>query len=121
MRVVAHVDETLLGKTDFKDINARAVTLEMPIKEEDSGRRADMIIQKNGLGTLYYTAAMSYVPQGKSPHAINAGMEIHKEISVEREGKWMLLTNPLKIHQGELVRVDLFISLPAAGNFCGGG
>ena len=117
MRVVAHVDETLLGKTDFKDINARAVTLEMPIKEEDSGRRADMIIQKNGLGTLYYTAAMSYVPQGKSPHAINAGMEIHKEISVEREGKWMLLTNPLKIHQGELVRVDLFISLPAAGNF----
>jgi len=117
MTLVAHVDETLLGETHFKEINAPAVTLEMLIKKEDPGRRADLVIQKNGPGTLYYTAAVSYVPREKSPHAINAGMEIHKEISVEREGKWMLLTDPLKIHQGELVRVDLFISLPAAGNF----
>ena len=117
MEILAHVNETLLGEARFQDINAPAVTLEMPIKREDPAPRADLVIQKSGPGTLYYTAAVSYVPREKSPQAINAGMEIHKEISVEREGKWVLLTDPLKIHQGELVRVDLFISLPAAGNF----
>ena len=117
MEILAKVDETRLGKTRFKDINTPAVTLEMPIKKEDPGRTTDLVIQKNGPGTLYYTAVLNYVPREKSPHAINAGMEIHKEISVERDKKWVLLTDPLKIHQGELVRVDLFISLPAAGNF----
>ena len=113
----AHVDEILLGETCFKDINAPAVTLEMPIKKEDPRRRADLVIQKNGPGTCYYTAAVSYAPSQKSTHAINAGMEIHKEVSVERHGRWMLLTDPMKIRQGELVRVDLFISVPGAGNF----
>ena len=117
MKIMAQVDEALLGETHFKDINSPAVTLEIPIKKEDPGRSASLVIQKNGPGTLYYTAAVSYVPREKSSHAINAGMEIHKEVSVEREGKWVLLTDPLKILQGELVRVDMFISVPAAGNF----
>jgi uncharacterized protein YfaS (alpha-2-macroglobulin family) len=117
MKILAHVDETLLGETSFKDINSPAVTFEAPIKKDDPGRTATLGLQKNGPGTIYYTATVSYVPQEKSPHAINAGMEIHKEVSIERNGKWVLLTDPLKILQGELVRVDIFISLPAAGNF----
>ena len=117
MEILAHMDETLMGKTYFKDINAPAVTLETAMTEKNSGQRTDLVIRKNGPGTLYYTAAVNYIPREKSPRAINAGMEIHKEISVEREGKWVLLTDPLTIAQGELVRVDLFISLPAAGNF----
>ncbi len=117
MEIMAHVNETLMGEARFKDINAPAVTLETVMTEEKSGKRTDLIIRKNGPGTLYYTAAVSYVPRETSPQAINAGMEIHKEFSVEREGKWVLLTDPLTIVPGELVRVDLFISLPAAGNF----
>jgi hypothetical protein len=117
MKIRAFLDETLLGETRFKDINAPSAALETPIKKEDPGRTATLAIQKNGPGTLYYTAAVSYVPLEKSPHAINAGMEIHKEISVKRNREWVLLTDPIKIHQGELVRVDMFISLPAAGDF----
>jgi alpha-2-macroglobulin len=36
---------------------------------------------------------------------------------VERDGKWLLLKDPLALNRGELVRVDLFVSLPAARNF----
>jgi uncharacterized protein YfaS (alpha-2-macroglobulin family) len=36
---------------------------------------------------------------------------------VERRGRWELLRSPMQIKTGELVRVDLFVSLPAARNF----
>lgn len=117
MEILAHLNETLMGKNRFKDINAPAITLERPVNDQNPGQSDDLVIRKIGPGTLYYKAAVNYVSREKSPHAINAGMEIHKEISVEREGKWQLLTDPLEILQGELVRVDLFISLPGAGNF----
>ena len=48
---------------------------------------------------------------------VNAGIEIHREYSVERNGRWQLLGSPLKVDRGELVRIDLFVSLPAARNF----
>src|SRR5690606_626264 len=37
--------------------------------------------------------------------------------SVERDGEWKLLESPFKIKTGELVRVDLYLSIPAARNF----
>ena len=47
----------------------------------------------------------------------NAGMDIRREYSVERNGTWTLLRTPMTITQGELVRVDVYLSLPAARNF----
>lgn len=47
----------------------------------------------------------------------NAGIEIRREYSVERKGKWQLLASPMTLKSGELVRVDLYLSLPAARNF----
>ena len=47
----------------------------------------------------------------------NAGIEVHREYSVERKGKWVLLQSPMTLRAGELVRVDLYLSLPAARNF----
>jgi uncharacterized protein YfaS (alpha-2-macroglobulin family) len=48
---------------------------------------------------------------------VNAGIDIRREYSVKRDGKWKLLENPAALHRGELVRVDLFVSLPTARNF----
>jgi alpha-2-macroglobulin len=39
------------------------------------------------------------------------------EYAVERNGEWVLLKSPMEIKRGELVRVDLFVSVPAARNF----
>jgi hypothetical protein len=48
---------------------------------------------------------------------VNAGIEIHREYSMQKDNQWQLLKNPMKLSRGDLVRVDLFLSLPAARNF----
>jgi hypothetical protein len=48
---------------------------------------------------------------------VNAGVEIRREYSVQRGGEWVLLQEPMRIQSGELVKVDLFLSLPAPRNF----
>jgi uncharacterized protein YfaS (alpha-2-macroglobulin family) len=60
---------------------------------------------------------MRYSPSTPRTDPINAGIEIHREYSVKRDGEWTLLTSPMQIARGELVRVDLFVSLPTARNF----
>jgi uncharacterized protein YfaS (alpha-2-macroglobulin family) len=36
---------------------------------------------------------------------------------VEREGKFILLKSPMQIRRGDIVRVDLFVSVPTARHF----
>jgi hypothetical protein len=48
---------------------------------------------------------------------VNAGIEIHREYSMLVDNTWRLLKNPIQLERGDLVRVDLFLSLPAARNF----
>lgn len=47
----------------------------------------------------------------------NAGIEVRREYSVERNGAWVLLDAKTPVTRGELVRVDLYLSVPAARNF----
>jgi len=60
---------------------------------------------------------MRYAPTDDAAIEINAGIDLHREYSVQRDGKWVLLENPMEIERGELVRVDLYASLPTARNF----
>ena len=60
---------------------------------------------------------MSYAPTEDAAIPINAGIDVRKELSVQRDGKWVLLASPMRIKRGELVRVDLFVSLPTARHF----
>ena len=81
------------------------------------GKRARATIKKDGTGRFYYTVGMSYTPKELRKDNINAGIDVRREYSVERDGKWILLKSPMKIRRGELVRVDLYVSIPAARNF----
>ena len=121
MHLLALLNHTPMGEARFSKITDPPITLKHPIEKENSGENATLVINKNGPGSLYYTAAVTYVSGERSTHPVNAGMEIHKEISVERNGEWILLTSspadPIQIRQGEVVRTDIFISVPAACNF----
>src|SRR5690606_20949031 len=68
-------------------------------------------------GRVYYTARVEYAPAGSASRPIDAGVDVRKEVRVQRDGEWVLLENPLRVARGELVRVDLFVSLPTARNF----
>jgi uncharacterized protein YfaS (alpha-2-macroglobulin family) len=117
MTLRASLGDTSLGEAQFQDYKDEAVELRRSLHAHDPGRTATLTITRQGSGRLYYAARLSYAPTTRRSEAINAGIEIYREYSVERDGRWILLPNPMQIGQGELVRVDLYVSLPAARHF----
>ncbi|HEU5047174.1 MAG TPA: MG2 domain-containing protein [Rickettsiales bacterium] len=117
MQVTASMDGKAFGKTAFHDVRDTSVTLMKPITNSDPGRKAEVEIHKSGDGRLYYSTQLSYALPPSQTHEENAGIEIHREYSVERDGKWKMLKSPASLKRGELVRVDLYVSVPTARNF----
>src|SRR5690606_40870995 len=74
-------------------------------------------IEHEGDGRLYYTARLTYAREGDTESAIKAGIDLRREFSVQRDGEWVLLGSPAELRRGELVRVDLFVSVPSARHF----
>ncbi len=117
MTVKALMDAKLLGKTEFKALRDDPVTFERPIKEGDPGRKTEVRIERKGKGRLYYSARVTFAPLEEHATRTNAGIEIRREYSVERDNKWIMLKSPMEIKRGELIRVDIFLSLPTVRNF----
>lgn len=117
MTVRASMDNAIIGQTLFKDVRNPAVLMERPHHKNDAGRTTPVVIERSGTGRLYYATRLMYALPASATKAANAGIEIRREYSVERAGKWEILTSPAEIARGELVRVDLYLSVPAARNF----
>jgi hypothetical protein len=117
MELQAFLDTDFMGKTHFKDLRDEPVEFKRPLRADDPGRKSTLTLQRQGDGRVYYGARLFFAPEGLKAGAINAGIEIHREYSVERDGKWILLQSPMQLKRGELVRVDLYVSLPTARNF----
>jgi uncharacterized protein YfaS (alpha-2-macroglobulin family) len=117
LNVRASLDKEALGQAVFNDLRDAPITLHHPITEADKGRAATLHVNREGEGRLYYTTRISYAPKDEVKQPVNAGMELHREYSVKRNGKWVLLSGSSKVKRGELVRVDLYLSLPTARSF----
>jgi alpha-2-macroglobulin len=113
----AVMDNKTIGNAKFTDARNPAITVSRPNKADDAGRKTAVNIYKLGTGRLYYATRMTYALPLELSQPQNAGIEVHREYSVERDGKWQLLAAPFDIKRGELVRVDLYLSVPAARNF----
>ena len=117
MTITAKLDDAEFGKTSFSDVRDMPVTLERPITPEDEGKTRVLSLDRKGDGRMYYAARLRYAPKTEWENAVNSGMEISREYSVRRDGKWALLKSPLKVARGENVRVDLYLSLAAPRNY----
>ncbi len=117
MQLKVRFDAETLGERRFTDVRDEPAEFQRHIRPEDLGREAAVTVEREGRGRLYYGVRMFYAPKEFKAEPINAGIEIHREYSVERNGRWVLLQSPMEIRRGELVRVDLFASLAAARNF----
>jgi len=117
MEVRAWLDHQVMGETRFTDLRDEAVEFQRSMEPEDPGRKATLKVERRGRGRLYYAARLSFAPGALRTEAVNAGIEIHREYSVERDGRWVLLQSPMELKRGELVRVDLYVSLGGARNF----
>jgi uncharacterized protein YfaS (alpha-2-macroglobulin family) len=117
MKVTARLDGKNLGATSYHDFRDMPQTFTRAMTSADPGRTADLALSRSGSGRLYYSARMAYSPAVLKTQPVNAGMDVRREYSVERDGRWQLLRSPMKIHSGELVRVDIYLDLAAARNF----
>jgi uncharacterized protein YfaS (alpha-2-macroglobulin family) len=117
MKLRILMDAQELGRTAFADLRDEPAMFEKPIGADDPGRAATLKLERAGQGRLYYSTRLSYAPQTLRTDPINAGIEIHREYSREVDGQWEILKRPMLLNRGDLVRVDLFVSLPTARNF----
>lgn len=117
MSVSAHLDDQLLGHTRFERLSDPAVTFSRPLQANDPGRNAQISIDRNGSGRLYYTTRLSYAPLAGFDTPTNAGIDVRREYRVQRNNAWVLLHNPMQIKRGDTVRVDIYVSVPTARNF----
>jgi alpha-2-macroglobulin len=117
MQIRSWLDTEKLGETSFKSVKDKPVSIEKALQPTDVGRKAMLKIEKEGDGRIYYRAQLSYAPKIEKSEAINAGIEVVREYSIQRKGEWILLQNPLELKTGDRVRVDLFVTIPTARNF----
>ncbi|MDD2449594.1 MAG: alpha-2-macroglobulin family protein, partial [Sulfurimonas sp.] len=128
MDVGVLLDAKELAKVEFKTKKDGQKNIEMKLREEDIASDKNLTIKKEGEGRLYYTSSISYSPKLLARDAINAGFEIHRQYALKDRDGWKLLTPPLKLKSGDVVRVDLYIynasvkhfvvlSDPVAGGF----
>jgi len=113
MSIQAFLDQASLGEGRFESHTDPPLSMEYKAPDSDRGRKATTVIKTEGQGKAYYQATLSYTPAEFGKEPVNAGIEIQREYSVERDGKWVLLQSPAEISTGELIRVDLFVSLPS--------
>lgn len=111
------LDSETLGHAELAGVRAAPETLTHDIVESDLGRKATISIKREGEGRFYYANRLSYAPTDFSSSPVNSGIEVRREMSVERNGKWELLGEKAELVRGEIVRVDLYLSLPAARDF----
>ncbi|NLD39207.1 MAG: large extracellular alpha-helical protein [Desulfatiglans sp.] len=117
INLTASIGDAALGNAVFRDMTDAPVILKRPLGGGDPGKSTQAKITRDGTGRFYYSVGMSYAPMEMRKDNIDAGIDIRREYSVERDGKWVLLQTPMRIKRGELVRVDLYLSIPAARNF----
>ena len=117
MTVRTWLGSRAIGEARFTDLRDEAVTFADPMGQASPGLRTEVKLEKDGPGRLYYATRMQYAPTDANADRINAGIDIRREYSVERDGRWVLLKPPMRIRRGELVRVDLFLSLPTLRHF----
>jgi uncharacterized protein YfaS (alpha-2-macroglobulin family) len=110
-------DGESIGESTFDDRRDPPVDHQRALRPTDPGTSGQLRVSKLGPGRVYYAARLFYSPKDLKSEPVNSGMEIRREYSVARGGEWILLQEPMRVRTGELVKVDLFLSLPAPRNF----
>lgn len=117
MKVSVSLAGKNFGSGEIKDFRQKPLEFKRDILPTDPGTKSDIQIDRTGQGRLYYMASVTYAPKENLAKSRNAGIEVHREYLVERGGKFVLLPSPMKIRKGELVRVNLYVTVPSARSF----
>jgi hypothetical protein len=116
MQLTVTAGKDAFGSATFKSMTDSPKLVSQPFAQLASGVSLPVSVTPTGQGRFYYSVKLTYAPKAL-PASINDGIELHREYSVQRDGKWVLLKSPMQLARGELVRVDLYVSVPAGREF----
>ncbi len=112
------VNQSKMGSARLKGFRAKPQVISKPMnKLGPVNKSVKLTLNRQGKGRYYFNTQLHYSLKKLRKNAVNAGIVIRREYSVERNKQWILLKSPMKIKRGELVRVDLYLDLAAARNF----
>lgn len=114
--LTAKLGDSDMGSATFADVKDAPIVLSKTLEKSDAGKQETLNMTKNGDGRVYYGLRLQYA-EINPKEKINAGIDIHREYAIKRDGKWELLPSPMALKKGDLVKVNLYVSLPGAGNF----
>ena len=117
MKIAVSFDDSALGKTSFEKRSPASGGIFRPLEKSDIGKTAPLTMRKEGPDRLYYTARIAYGLIKNNRERINPGIELGRESAQEKDGKFVRLTSEMETRRGDLVRVDLFVSVPTARHF----
>jgi len=116
--IVSKIGDSSLGEISFRGFKESAVTKSLPLLASDLlGKNSVLSIHKSGPGRVYLEAKTTFAYKEPKRTAVNAGIEVVREYSVERDKKWVSLKNLEDLKAGDIVRVDLYVVLPGARTF----
>jgi uncharacterized protein YfaS (alpha-2-macroglobulin family) len=115
--IVAQFNQRPLGKAAFASVREESQSLTAALTEEDVGKKSLLQLVKEGTGRIYYAARLHYADRAAALGSLNAGMDMQRVYSVKRGDSWVAVTKNAEIKRGDLIRVDLYLKIPAARNF----
>lgn len=116
MKVTASYNDASIGTARFKAIKDKPAILARALQDGDAGTKSTVTINREGDGRLYYATRLRYA--AKDPKdLVNAGIDVRREYSLLKDGKWTIAPTETKIKRGDLVKVDLYVSIPTARSF----
>jgi len=116
-KATAKVNGKIIGESQFNSFIDKSQSHVKETKTGYAGTTSQVEIKRQGKGRLYYVTRLSYADKSENSNGINAGIELTREYFVKRNNRWKKLDSPMRLSRGELVRVDLFLNLPAARHF----
>lgn len=106
-----------IGQAAFHDLREPAIKVGRPLTAADLDKDQALTIERSGQGRVYYNAQVNYAPKSDFAKGADAGIELVREYSIKQGKAWKLLGKDDTLKPGDVVRVDLFVNLPAARNF----
>ena len=106
-----------LGAVSFDSLDSASYALESNSVTPAPELTGTVNLSKEGEGRYYYRVSASFAKNDDEARPVNAGIEVYREYSVKRDGKWQLVSSPISLERGELVKVDLFVLTSGPKNF----
>lgn len=111
LQVQATLGGQLLGKAELKPGShpLLSAAIEAPGLQQ-------VRIEASGTGRGYASTRVQYIEPDGAP-AVSAGLSVRRSYAVQRDGRWQVLQpdarGELELRQGDLLRVDLDVDVPA--------